>query len=1012
MYLVTHAAVLNSNQVGTNPVNGYCLTTNGATSTWSSSCGSGGGGSSTVIYAGTSTVVNASGTNGYIISNIGVTSLNGATGTITLSIPTSTVHLTGSSTQDYYPSWLDGNGNLASSTGEAGQSLSYASGTGYYTFYIPDNPDEGGGFKCEALGDATSSGYAYCEIGFRLVNPSSALANLFNIGAEGTISSTGTLSEYDGYWYDAQTGSYVLYIHGSHGGMDDVTFGSGGDLGYNVGDEGTLGVIGISTLATTTVTDFTNAAVKNALVLDNGSGHETAYGGSSCTNQGVSGISATGTVTCTTFATSTSGSTSVTSTQFAFGNPSNLITSSGTFTTQSFDTIKYADQFSGADIGAQINAAYAACPSNGCEIVIPQGTWSYSTGIVIGTNGKPALLYCPVGGGFFDNAGTVLNYTGSGSAYSDNTNNFAISGMGITNCSFVGPAGNGNIGSSTVTSSYGISLGGGNGAFGWTGDNIHVSGFGTGVYVTSSVSFMTIENSTINKNGQDLYQPNASGANGENNRVLNSVLADSNASSSSIAANCVQIAWNGNNQWHFTNDSFDDCQEALTATSGPEIIDNTNDHFEEPNAGANSYPFITMPSTVISNTIVDFGNDFQLDNGSGTAAEYINNGGNVTSDGDVLTSGPNVVSSTQDFIVNQDIGDHVSWQGLTNVSSSVIDVVGTTLYSPQGYQNDANGAVLYISNTTSTNPSVGIGTGKPQNTLDVNGTGDFRTSLSVGTTTSSTYLLEVGTSTNILTVSSTGQVQINSNNLVDASGNKYSTSTNFGTVTTSSAGTANTLPIWTSASALGLSNISSPTATTTYVNASATYIGTNASSGPFQFTSTASTTKSYVEAGSSTVAATIGGTLAYSATSTGNGAGASTTIETFTIPTSTFLTVGDEVDFYVGGTYSSTSATNKQVQATVSSTVIFDTGTSFAPANAACNWFLEGRGLLISAASTTWVTQYTDSCQNALTDDSGDAGNKTVAITTTSSTVIKIYGNGTNASDTIANYFRVLYDPF
>lgn len=72
--------------------------------------------------------------------------------------------------------------------------------------------------------------------------------------------------------------------------------------------------LGRTTLNTTTVSDFTNTAVKNAIPVGDSGGHETAYTGSSCTNQGVSGISATGTVSCATFATSTNPGTVTTST--------------------------------------------------------------------------------------------------------------------------------------------------------------------------------------------------------------------------------------------------------------------------------------------------------------------------------------------------------------------------------------------------------------------------------------------------------------------------------------------------------------------------------------------------------------------------------------------------------------------------------------------------------------------------------------------------------------------------
>ena len=174
------------------------------------------------------------------------------------------------------------------------------------------------------------------------------------------------------------------------------------------------------------------------------------------------------------------------------------------------------------------------------------------------------------------------------------------------------------------------------------------------------------------------------------------------------------------------------------------------------------------------------------------------------------------------------------------------------------------------------------------------------------------------------------------------------------------------------------------------------------------------TGKNYVIAGTLSGAsdmAVIGGRIAWSTTSTGNSAGASTSIETFTLPTSTYNTTGDEVSIYAGGTFAATAATNKQIQVAIASSTVFDTGAAFAPANTACNWFLESRGMMTKTSSTIWITQFTDSCVNALTDNSGDAGNATAAITSTIPIVLNIYGNATNGSDVVANYFAVFYSP-
>lgn len=87
-----------------------------------------------------------------------------------------------------------------------------------------------------------------------------------------------------------------------------------------------------------------------------------------------------------------------------------------------------------------------------------------------------------------------------------------------------------------------------------------------------------------------------------------------------------------------------------------------------------------------------------------------------------------------------------------------------------------------------------------------------------------------------------------------------------GTVTTSSAGTANTLPIWTSGSALGNSTISQPTATSTVINSSSTCVG-GACTGPSSLIWIASSSSGYWDATGTIPTVSSCGT---SPTSTGN----------------------------------------------------------------------------------------------------------------------------------------------
>jgi hypothetical protein len=244
---------------------------------------------------------------------------------------------------------------------------------------------------------------------------------------------------------------------------------------------------------------------------------------------------------------------------------------------------------------------------------------------------------------------------------------------------------------------------------------------------------------------------------------------------------------------------------------------------------------------------------------------------------------------------------------------------------------------------------------------------------------------------------------------ISASGTAACTATSTlpqGTVTTSTAGVANDYAKWTSASALGNAN-TSDIGTSTYVNASTTELGAATTTGQQQFESLASTTKSYVECGQSGFACTVPGSLAYSQTSTGNGAGASTTIETYIIPSSTLLTIGDEFEVRAGGTIANTASTNKVIQLNVSSTVIFQSPSSIFPTSSASSWFLDAYCMVQSTTSSQTCAGYIAAASGTYPFDTSVS-----SLNYATGTTLTLYGNGTNASDTIANYFRVLYNPF
>lgn len=360
-----------------------------------------------------------------------------------------------------------------------------------------------------------------------------------------------------------------------------------------------------------------------------------------------------------------------------------------------------AGSFTGADMGAKINAAYAACPTNGCQINVPGGVYSYSTPIVIGTANKPARIVGTGGTGFYAAGGTTLVYTGStGNAFTYNVANYSSAGIGLYNLSMVGHAGVAGIGASVaanVTSASTdvcINLGGANGATGFTLQGVNVSGCGVGVSLGNNIFLLNIDGSAIQKNGVNIQSLAASGAIGENNRVTNSLIADSNTSNgASISNYCVYVQDSGNVQWSFTNNSIDDCQLFSTQSGGTaNIWKLTGNHFEDPNVSAVSYPFFAglsnQPAVVVDST----NNDYMNDHTTGMTPEDILNGGTFNSANDTVEINNNVPWGIQRFIVNQDSTnvDNVSWTGLTqafantSATSAVQFIYGTAPFPTSG----------------------------------------------------------------------------------------------------------------------------------------------------------------------------------------------------------------------------------------------------------------------------------------------------------------------------------------
>jgi hypothetical protein len=587
-----------------------------------------------------------------------------------------------------------------------------------------------------------------------------------------------------------------------------------------------IGLNGKSLPANTTGTlQFTGGAwainlATSSLGIYDPNGNLSSYLGSSCGGgQFVTGFSATGTVACGTPApSSTLGSGEV-----GFGSASNTLTGSSTFTFTSstlyallIEGIANADEFTGSDIDAKVQNAYNALPSNGGEVFIPANFYSASTTININTPGKVLLLMCPAGGGLFDNGGATINFTGTGSQFTYNVQNFVSAGTGITNCNFIGPAGSGNIGSSTISSSIAVNLGGSHGAFGFQLNNVHISGYGTGVYVGQNTSFIDIFHSVINKNGRAIDNPQTSGANGENNYIGgHSVIADCNSNvGSSIADDCIDVQQSGNVQWTLDTVSLDDAQLASSQFGGTSNVFNLiNVHCEDPNTSIGAYDCITTQSSAAGAGAVTInvqGGDMMQDFTSGPPNEFISYGGTLNLTDVTCDINNNVTNPMNDFATPLNNTAIINWNGMSNKgynTNNNLNTGCTNIYGSQAFSTDG---------------------------------------LAIG---SSTAVYAASTSTFQL-----GQkTQVLSNDLEDANGNKYSTSTGSGIATTTPF-SSGYLPVITTSSK-GLTNSNAYqliTSTTTILTPTSTIAIDATSSGAYNGGATSTLTSSFTVGTSTT----------------------------------------------------------------------------------------------------------------------------------------------------------------
>jgi hypothetical protein len=207
------------------------------------------------------------------------------------------------------------------------------------------------------------------------------------------------------------------------------------------------------------------------------------------------------------------------------------------------------------DIGASINTAYANLPANGGKIMLPPGSFNFSTPLNFGTANKPVIVE---GSGSF---ATQLTYTGtlSSTAITMNYGPGVVTnhprGNGLKNLTIIGPG--------ASSTGIGLLLGGTNGAEGFEASGVNIGGFNIVVQIGPNNVWGTMFNHSIIRNGvTNLLNVITGGSNnGEQYGFVDTTFIQDQIGA---FASCIALA-QGNADTMFVNVSVDNCQIALSA---------------------------------------------------------------------------------------------------------------------------------------------------------------------------------------------------------------------------------------------------------------------------------------------------------------------------------------------------------------------------------------------------------------------------------------------------------------
>lgn len=350
---------------------------------------------------------------------------------------------------------------------------------------------------------------------------------------------------------------------------------------------------------------------------------------------------------------------------------------------QNLENVRYADQFpcpsspgcgGKSDFGAQVNAAYASCPANGCRIRIPAGSYTVSTPILFTISQKTVKLECDAGTSnnilYPDHGATELHYTGtSGAAITMETG--GGTGSGIEGCTLIGRgAGNTNkaIGLLLIQASK------------QTYKDLFISGFDVGLELGNWVYLDNFYNLQLESNARNLYAPpSIVVGTGESIAVFGGVFTDKSLNNS-FSSTCVDFEGGQAIVISFYNVSFDQCGVTLNIPGGQQFLF-SGSHFEDPVAPTNT-DFLTIGSNCVSCQVILSGSDI-FETHPSTRSELISmaGGARLTIVGGIYLAAqhvPQVVNSTHPanavtVVGAEKLNQIDAWVGGTYAAFTTID---------------------------------------------------------------------------------------------------------------------------------------------------------------------------------------------------------------------------------------------------------------------------------------------------------------------------------------------------